>query len=103
MAGQVVGEVEAVQLDVDEVHAQGELVRVQHPVLVDIRQSPHLGQHRVRQARLYHLLLRHRAGDLPLGGAQRLENLVPLPPLLGDDPVRFSCAKINSWNDGNTE
>lgn len=36
VVGQICGQVVAVQLDVDEVHGQGELISVQHPIPVDI-------------------------------------------------------------------
>lgn len=54
---QLGGKVVSVQLDVHEVHGQRELVRVQHAVLVHVRQLPHLAQHVVGQLRLDHLLL----------------------------------------------
>ena len=51
------GKVVAVQLDVHEVHGQGELVSVQHPVFVDVRQFPDLAEDVVGKLRLDHLLL----------------------------------------------
>ena len=98
MAREVVGEVEAVELDVDEMHGEGELVRVEHPVPVHVREAPDLGEHGVGEAGLDHLLLGHAAGDLPLARPQRHEDLVPLPPLLGHHPLRLPGSKVNSWN-----
>ena len=43
-----------VQLDVNEMHGEGELVRVEHPVLVHVRQLPDLPQHVVGQFGLDH-------------------------------------------------
>lgn len=95
VVGQSVGEVVAVTLHLDQVHGQGELVAVQRAVPVYVRQAPNLGQHRVGQPRLDHLLLGHGARDLPLGGPQRQEDLVPLPPLLGDHPLRLPGPEVN--------
>ena len=57
MRWQLSGQVVAVQLDVHEVHGQRELVGVQHPVFVDVRQFPDLAEDVVGQLRLDHLLL----------------------------------------------
>lgn len=57
MRGQLGRQVVPVDLHVDEVHGQRELVLVQEPVLVDVRQFPDLAEHRVRQLRLHHLRL----------------------------------------------
>ena len=96
MAREVVGEVEAVELDVDEMHGEGELVRVEHPVPVHVREAPDLGEHGVGEAGLDHLLLGHRARDPPLGGAQRQEDLVPLSPLLGHNPLGLPGSQVNA-------
>ena len=47
--------------DLDEVHGEGELLVVQHPIIVSVRQAPDLAQHLVRQLGLHHLLLRRPA------------------------------------------
>ena len=96
MAGQIVGEVEPVQLDVDEVHGEGELVAVQGSVTIDIGQAPDLGQDGVGEPGFDHFLLGDRAGDPALGRAQRQEDLVPLPPLLGHDPLGLPGAEVNA-------
>ena len=96
MAGQIVREVEPVQLDVDEVHGERELVAVKGPVPIDVGQAPDLGQDGVWEPGLDHLLLGHGARDPPLGGAQRQEDLVPLPPLLGHDPLRLPGTEVNA-------
>ena len=96
MARQIIGEVKPVQLDVDEVHGEGELVAVQGPVSIDIGQSPDLGQDRIGEPGLDHLLLGYRARDPPLGGAQRQEDLVPLPPLLGHNPLGLPGSQVNA-------
>ena len=70
VVGEIFREVEPFQFDVDEVHGEGELVRVQHPVVVDVREAPDLGQDRVGETGLNHLLLGRRAGDLAVDGAE---------------------------------
>lgn len=57
MRRQLGGQVVAVDLHLHEVHRQRELLIVQEPVLVDVRQLPDLAEHRVRQLRLHHLRL----------------------------------------------
>ena len=47
-----VGQVVAVTLHLDQVQGQGELVAVQHPVLVVVSQPPHLPQDVAGQLRL---------------------------------------------------
>ena len=47
--------------DLDEVHGEGELLVVQHPIVIGVRQAPDLPQHLVRQLGLHHLLLRRPA------------------------------------------
>ena len=49
MLGKFLRKVVAVQLDVHEVHGEGELVRVQHAVLVYVGQLPNLAKDVVRE------------------------------------------------------
>ena len=57
MFRKLIGKIVALELDVDEVHGQRELVGVQHPVFVDVRQFPDFAEDVVGQLRLDHLLL----------------------------------------------
>ena len=81
MGGESVGEVVAVTLHLDQVQRQGELVAVQHPVLVVVGQPPHLAQHVARQLGLEELLLGGPAGDLAVVLLQAVENLVRPGPV----------------------
>ena len=57
MCGQLRGEIVSVQFDVHEVHGEGELVGVQHPVLIHVGELPNLAQDVVGELRLDHLFL----------------------------------------------
>ena len=96
MLRQLLRQVVSVQLDVYEVHGQGELVCVQRPVRVHVGQPPHLGQYRVGQPRLDHLLLGGRPSQLSIVRAEAVEYCVPLAPLLGDDPLWLSRPKVDA-------
>ena len=58
MRWQIGRKIVAVQLDVHEMHGQGELVGVQHAVFVDVGKFPNFSQNVVRKFGLDHLLLR---------------------------------------------
>ena len=81
VGGESVGQVVTLALHLDQVQRQGELVAVQHPVLVVVRQPPDLPQHVAGQLRLEELLLGGAAGDLAVVLLQPLEYLVIASPV----------------------
>ena len=96
MVGQAVGQLEAVELELDEIVGERPLVAVQHAVLVVVGESPHLGQHRVGQLGLDELGLGGGARYLAVGGVHGREGVVRRAPRSVHNPVVFAHAGVDA-------
>ena len=73
---QLVRQVVTLALHLDQVHGQGELLVIQHPVLVVVCQPPDLAQHVAGQFGLEELLLGSAASYLSIVLLQTAEYLI---------------------------
>ena len=56
MFGQYIGQLIAIQLDIDQMHGQSKLIRIQEAIAIHIGQFPNFAEHRIGQLRFDELL-----------------------------------------------
>lgn len=96
MRGQAVGQLIAIELDLDEVLGQCEFLLVQHAVAVTVGQLPDLAQDAVGQLGGHHLLLGVDARYLAIDGRQGVEELIVDRLVFGHNPLLLIGALLGA-------
>ena len=94
MLGQLIRQLEAVQLELDQVVGQCPLIRVKVAVLVTVGQAPNFGKHRIGQLGLDELILGRGARYFAIDRIQIEKGVIGLLARPLHNPIAFVDARV---------